>query len=367
MKRLEHRYTVFALLLIISLVLSGCLGGAGAGAGTYTVTGTVIEADTGNPVPGAVVTVASKRTSTDARGQFELSGIPSGSHTLQARLRGYENRSFPINVHGDTALTVELASNLPILNNSAIEVNPPSSDGTICLPSLYYQAGWDELFGAAGWDSEIVDASAYVNGQPIPSWFDEYSHQIYGRVPLRFGENTFQLRVWDEAGFTRTSALYTVNLDMSRLDLYLLLTWDGHSDLDLHMFKRDAAEENQFDGESDDRHVYYFNTDPSDFGSEASQNPVHEWDGGARDRWESIILPELTEGDYHIWIYPWTVREATKAELRVVLNAASENPTVKTYSLSFHVPDEKAPSYVVTVRVQDDTIAFETVPPTELE
>ena len=59
-------------LLAVSVLLSGCLGGGSL----YTVVGTVTEADAGVPLWGAVVSIGSKSTTTDAFGQYELREVP---------------------------------------------------------------------------------------------------------------------------------------------------------------------------------------------------------------------------------------------------------------------------------------------------
>src|ERR1700681_1515459 len=55
------------------------------------VTGTVIDADTHQPVPGAQISVIGTTigTVTDAEGHYRLDGIPAGVVTIRARRIGY--------------------------------------------------------------------------------------------------------------------------------------------------------------------------------------------------------------------------------------------------------------------------------------
>ena len=56
-------YFVLALLVILAAALVGCDGELGV----YTVSGTVWEEDSGNPLAGAAVTLGEQRTVTNAR------------------------------------------------------------------------------------------------------------------------------------------------------------------------------------------------------------------------------------------------------------------------------------------------------------
>lgn len=56
-------YFVLALLVILAAALVGCDGELGV----YTVSGTVWEEDSGNPLAGAAVTLGEQRTVTNAQ------------------------------------------------------------------------------------------------------------------------------------------------------------------------------------------------------------------------------------------------------------------------------------------------------------
>ncbi|MFB6278475.1 MAG: SusC/RagA family TonB-linked outer membrane protein [Salinibacter sp.] len=65
-----------------------------------TVTGTVTEAETGNPLPGATVQIVGEGTgaATDANGQYNISGVPSGQQTVQVSFVGYQSEERTLNV-----------------------------------------------------------------------------------------------------------------------------------------------------------------------------------------------------------------------------------------------------------------------------
>ena len=57
--------------------------------GVGIVTGTIVDAQTGAPLEGVEVTEADHSAWTDGDGQFTLSDVPAGHHTLLFTLGGY--------------------------------------------------------------------------------------------------------------------------------------------------------------------------------------------------------------------------------------------------------------------------------------
>lgn len=60
--------------------------------------GTVVDVETGKPINGAIVTLGSKFTHTDSRGNFQIDGVAT---LVQARAYGY-NRAQATRGSGDT-------------------------------------------------------------------------------------------------------------------------------------------------------------------------------------------------------------------------------------------------------------------------
>jgi len=65
-----------------------------------TVTGTVTEAETGDPLPGATVQVVDENTgaASDADGQYRITGVPAGEQALRVSFVGYQEQERTVNV-----------------------------------------------------------------------------------------------------------------------------------------------------------------------------------------------------------------------------------------------------------------------------
>lgn len=88
------------------LLIAGCAGWTTAMAGV--VKGKVVDAETGETLPGASVTFAEgKGISTDVNGMFSLD-IPNGRRTLTVRYIGYKTVTKDIQV-GDGTQTLDLS------------------------------------------------------------------------------------------------------------------------------------------------------------------------------------------------------------------------------------------------------------------
>jgi|GEM_PF-718346 len=360
-----RRCGAFPLLLALTALLTGCLGG---GSNVYSVTGTVIEVDTGNPLWGASVAVGSRQTATNARGEFELKRVPAGSHTLSVTLDGYKPENCALNVSRDTAVSVELESPLPPFWNGSVCFEwydtvdyswAPAYDGaTLGSLMVSYWAWTDEVLDMGRSRGEITRVIAVVNGEPFEGVVDAEDITMLGNIPLAVGSNTVQIRIWDDKGSARTSKPFTFTADVDNFDLRVLLTWDTLDDLDLCIFFRDPGEPNTFDPSIRDVHHISWSNPYPDFGLEAGKNPFYELGSSARGP-ESIIFPQLIPGDYHIWIEPVNA-SGIKAKTRIFLNAETSKPSeiVETELAA------EGPTYVITVRVAENgTVTVEPVPP----
>lgn len=83
----------------------------GSGVEFGDVNGYVVDAVTGAPLPGAVVTVAdsAQSTTTDATGAFVIENVPAGTNTLVASLSGYVDASVPVTVAASGVTTTNIA------------------------------------------------------------------------------------------------------------------------------------------------------------------------------------------------------------------------------------------------------------------
>ena len=99
---MKRTLLALALLLVAHSALSAAV-----------LKGRVLDAETGDPLPGANVYLenADRGTTTGAGGEFEIGGVPAGSDTLVASFIGYEEFRRPVLVAaGDIDLLVELVA-----------------------------------------------------------------------------------------------------------------------------------------------------------------------------------------------------------------------------------------------------------------
>ena len=113
------------VLLLLSLVLLGLLGGMvqPVQAQTGTVTGTVTDSTEGTPLPGVNVAVVGTQQggATNANGRFEISGVLVGTQRLAFSFVGYRTKRVPVQVEtGENEVHVELASGAVALENVVV-------------------------------------------------------------------------------------------------------------------------------------------------------------------------------------------------------------------------------------------------------
>ncbi|HLI94010.1 MAG TPA: carboxypeptidase-like regulatory domain-containing protein, partial [Puia sp.] len=75
-----------------------------------SLTGTITDKATGNPIPGASISIPDLRTGTvtDANGKFSLSKLPSGSYLVQISFIGYATFNEKVNFSTTKELNVQL-------------------------------------------------------------------------------------------------------------------------------------------------------------------------------------------------------------------------------------------------------------------
>ena len=90
---------------------------AAVGQSTGTVTGTVVDSESGDPLEGVDVSIAILGLVgvSDAQGRFTIQNVPAGAHELKANLIGYPPVTRTINVAAGATLTVTLQMELVML------------------------------------------------------------------------------------------------------------------------------------------------------------------------------------------------------------------------------------------------------------
>ena len=89
-----HRLLTTAILLLTAFCVS---------AQTWSVSGRILEAGSGDPVIGAVVRIGTDYlwASTDIEGEFTFENVESGKHELEASCLGYVSVLMEIDVNKD--------------------------------------------------------------------------------------------------------------------------------------------------------------------------------------------------------------------------------------------------------------------------
>ena len=104
----------FALLLLPGL----------AWAQQGTITGTVTEAETGDPLPGATVQVLDEGAgaAADSDGQFRITEVPAGEQTIRVTFVGYqsEERTVTVPEEGTVRANFQLASEAAALGEVTV-------------------------------------------------------------------------------------------------------------------------------------------------------------------------------------------------------------------------------------------------------
>lgn len=76
---------------------------------TQTVRGSVVDADSKFPIPGAVVRVGDATVQTDQNGQFSLKNVPIGRQTVVVSIFGYQNRSQAVELNSAKEAVLEFS------------------------------------------------------------------------------------------------------------------------------------------------------------------------------------------------------------------------------------------------------------------
>src|SRR5262245_9298872 len=103
-------------LLLAALFVCAAVTAASAQSTTGAVEGRVLDKQSGEPLPGASVTIAgsSIAASTDRDGRFRLSGAPGGAQSLEIRYLGREDLTVSTDVRPGAVTTIADVSMAPL-------------------------------------------------------------------------------------------------------------------------------------------------------------------------------------------------------------------------------------------------------------
>jgi TonB-linked SusC/RagA family outer membrane protein len=99
--------------LLSTLAVLGLIGATPALAQTGTLTGTVTDSETGDPVPGANVSFVdlNRGAATDVDGNYTIENVPVGTHTLRASFVGYQTYTTDVTIEANQTVTQDIELN----------------------------------------------------------------------------------------------------------------------------------------------------------------------------------------------------------------------------------------------------------------
>jgi hypothetical protein len=124
-KRAIRRALAACLWLVLGpALLNAYLLNAQPARPTATLTGTVVDAETGTPLAGAHVFIASSLlgTATDGEGRYRLEQIPLGSHRIYVSMLGFEAATAPFSPRRDSLYTHDFELAFDVLELGGVTV-----------------------------------------------------------------------------------------------------------------------------------------------------------------------------------------------------------------------------------------------------
>jgi len=122
---MTHRTAIY-LLVPFLLWSTAAVSGGQDNAASSSLTGRVLDAETGEPLPGAVIAIVDtpKGAWAEESGQFTISGLESGAYTVKCSHIGYQAQSLQVTVPpgGEAELDINLMPEA--IRLSAVTVTP---------------------------------------------------------------------------------------------------------------------------------------------------------------------------------------------------------------------------------------------------
>lgn len=117
---MRRRLVKLSLLVVLGL----CCTGAAWAQGTGTVRGTITDAQTQEPLPGATVRIAATPfgTATGLDGRYRITGVPAGTQRLVISYIGYETREFDITVTAGSTVRQDAEISISVIEGEEVVV-----------------------------------------------------------------------------------------------------------------------------------------------------------------------------------------------------------------------------------------------------
>ena len=190
--------SVCGWLLAYALVLGG-VGGMEAAAQTWTIDGSVVDSETGEAVPGAVITVEGTSISATANvvGRFQLMGVPAGTTVILIEAAGFLPLRAPgtdVAAGARTELAVELVRTPNLLERVQVTATKvATSVGDLAVPVTILDR---EAMDRRG-DLELTNALENVPGLAISGQLGPFESILMRGMPRSGNENETTLLLID--------------------------------------------------------------------------------------------------------------------------------------------------------------------------
>ncbi len=118
--------------ILIGCCLAAVVSPAVSQGASGRIVGRVLDAATGQPVPGAQVAAAGVAARTDLTGRYTLLAVPAGTHALMVRIIGYAEKTVTGIVVGDGAVvTLDVGMSTVAVEVAGIEVTAEVERGSV--------------------------------------------------------------------------------------------------------------------------------------------------------------------------------------------------------------------------------------------
>ena len=119
---MTKRRAVLVIAVLLGALITGCMGGGSTPGSSFTLSGSVVEKGTNNPIRQAEVVLGSKTAVTTNEGRFEFEDLAAGTYTVEISVDGYNPFETQVNINQNlTGQKFELITNGPVVNINALE------------------------------------------------------------------------------------------------------------------------------------------------------------------------------------------------------------------------------------------------------
>jgi len=193
MKKYFIKITLFLLLLAFGMgQLGGCLSCAPI-TEPGSISGTVVDATTGDALSGATVSVGSISTTTGANGTYKLENVPAGVPSVTASKSGYISDSKQVLVVGGQETTNVNFALSPTLISGQIRIvltwgqNPSDLDSHLLVPvsDTISSEGFHIFYANRGSQNPLTYPHAYLDVDDTTSYGPE-TVTIYTRLTQKY-------------------------------------------------------------------------------------------------------------------------------------------------------------------------------------